>query len=1626
MRNNNLETEVNNMEVKGVDNMNKTIVNNKEVKVMNGGIEMNNVKVLVKEVVEGLGVKHITKVLRDEKVIPVVLAKVNVEDTDEVVRVIKKTVAAFNKGIEIEAIKETKEDIKADIMDDVYREMNIDIYEGMSPVLRKMRTNGKIRKQVETIITISEILKNKKVNELTEKEFGYLMANMVEGEQKNKIAAEYITIHRTKSFIKQGALEGFTKAIKVYLKNRIEMDIEKSKYDGSEKLIKRVMVEPSQESELIRTLNTYEGVMADEIMTLEGTCIDEICSISLSSNLGNNKTLMKEVFARIIGNHRSGEKVYVLFLESGLSMVEFATEETIIEMVKQEKNIKYAIEYSFLGITPSGLRTRAITLAAINRINKEGEVTNVDRRIEILNKASNGAFIENFMYTLENGKLEFKHFNSSVKLFKAMSRIMMVATPSKRIGQVKSYIVLDNLAAGACFDKNNYFEPLTMTNPVTSEDDLNKPEVIAEIASLKANGKDPIFCYNTKDGTCFISSDFIQEELKKNNVPTSTRELLGVCLQARGGGLKNSSQIMSKKNISTLLMVLLERGAKISRIVINGEDKDINTLTDEDIITYSKDLDGLFDENCMKLVKHDTVFDLVCLKKAHQSNTGLNMVINIMMLMQNDEKAIKVIEQKVKKTIMRKFDEAGVYIELADNGNIKNVSIDNEKFIRYNNDTQTANWMFKSAPKQILACLPGIVKSILTNIVTSTANMLNILKAEVDAEYCVIQADIAPLFGVRMLDDNECYCKSFEEEEIKAVSAARHPISGLKSISTFSVISASELINRIQKMNVSNLTKKFLEEYVIDMDSFVLIPACHFLMEKHDGMDFDIDSMQFFKDPDVVDIMKDIADFGIIIDRSKDENDPIDGDISHNESNQSKNISQFKNGNISKITRENNNVVSFASNDFGLDTNIFGIENSCIGNIDMKELEEDRTSNLIKNDDGSYTITFENTANLVLDYFLSPIAPVGFISTGFYNNALLLLVLKSKKTPLAIKENISYVFRKYYQCEELKEYISPITSDKSYKTYKLRNGKERTQVNLCKRTCEEVILRYVESFGSIEETIAFLEDCCFCNRYPGETSIDAAKNKYQIIDMFNHKDVIKALGSDKNMITTTIENEEVNNKLFLDNISILNSMIKGKYTNNNFFNLHLINNVVKAEDYFVINDKLTKDEINDKLAKDEVPVVKDILGTIRERMVAYANMAIVMISKELEIKIMSKESDVIRQAIKGTNYDLIANDYRFNTEKVFGFMMNMFINISSSLESINEFEDNDKYITAKKYMKEEAMTILKNYADISFMSSSVPLTKEQIGCAVLSYSISKFEEEVLANNKCRTLNSNLIKIFEEEVLAFFNSVDVNIIAAERIKYATDGTKIAKLKDLVGQTVTASNGKGTNDEENIFFTFDNKKASFENGEIITDSNGAFFCSVNRNFIKSNHEKGIYLPIRSLELLDGQLSYDHSNGFAFVKEELDAFGNKQSNILYGIGKDGSVTKICTLLLNYYLSSLMEKLDLSTATIKLFKSGTGYALYLNCNDLFSIAEEEASSLNTNDNVSDLFGMNIAMPEDSVQSPIENNVTDIQKNITTPSIAMPVVEKEAAISSDSSFSTPSFDFGGESYSDYDEPSWF
>ena len=92
-----------------------------------------------------------------------------------------------------------------------------------------------------------------------------------------------------------------------------------------------------------------------------------------------------------------------------------------------------------------------------------------------------------------------------------------------------------------------------------------------------------------------------------------------------------------------------------------------------------------------------------------------------------------------------------------------------------------------------------------------------------------------------------------------------------------------------------------------------------------------------------------------------------------------------------------------------------------------------------------------------------------------------------------------------------------------------------------------------------------------------------------------------------------------------------------------------------------------------------------------------------------------------------------------------------------------------------------------------------------------------------------------------------------------------------------------------------------------------------------------------------------------------------------------------------------------------------------------ILSIAEEEASSLNTNDNVSDLFGMNIAMPEDSVQAPIENNVTDIQNNITTPSITMPGIEKEAAISSESSsFSTPSFDFGGESYSDYDEPAWF
>lgn len=1597
--NNNNNTKVNNENMKGGVNMNNTLVN--------GGLNMEELVMMVEMIAEGR--KHISKVERDEMVIPTILKELKDSNSKETVGLIKKAVASYNKG---EKVMDTKESIKEEIMENVYEEINYDVYGTMSKKVRTLVESAQdkeIRKIATNAIKVANILATKDADKLTMKEFNFLMANLSDPKIKAEVIANFMKVSKMKSYVKQLALDTYAKEMNVVLKNRIEIDTHTNKF-GSDEYTKRVMLEPSQESELLRACDTFEGTMADEAMTLDGTCVNDICSISMGTSLRNNKSALIGLFLRLIGKHQDNERVFILFKKSGLSKVFFVPRKEVEIQVSEGE---YVLEYQLLGITPSGLRTGSITLASVGKyVYGTNKWENIDKRVKLLDDASNNAFSMNFVTkTNEDGTVEFAKYSTLVKLFKAVTRVMMVATPSKKIGEVKNYFVLDNIAAGAGFDKNNYFRPVFLKNAISCEKDLNKPEVKAEIEELKAKGIDFIPCFNTKDGTCLVAMEMILEFLESMGVPSSSRDLLGLCFQARGGGNKNSSQVMNRKNIAVFLLALIERGATISRIVIDGKDVDPSTLTKEQLMELASNLDGVFDENCMKLVKHDEVFDLVCLKKAHQSDTGLNMVINFMMLLQNESKAIELLESRTRKSIMDKFEQLGVYIKLSEDGSsIESVDIDPEKFVRYNNDSQTANWLFKLQPKEILAYFPGIVKSILGNIVTSTGNMLNILKTNVPADYSVIQADMAPIFGLRLLDDGECYCPKFVQEEVEKVSAARHPISGHKAVTTFKVVEESELLERIQRMDTTPLVKKFLTEYILTMDGFVLIPADHYLMEKHDGADFDIDSMQFFKDELVVSIMEEINDFGTIVDRTKDENDSLEGDISHNESQNSIIISRFLTGELEKISRATirkntktpGKKAAFA---FGSKINV--------GKTDMYSEAQSRKSQTIKNADGTYTMDFENTAKLILDYFLNPVAPVGFISTGFYNNALLLLALKSDFTPQSVKEKIAFVIRNRFKVEGLNNYISPVYTDSSFKTYKLRNGKTRTQVTLCKRMCEEVMFRYQESHGTIEETIMFLEDACICNRYPGETSIDAAKNMYQVVDMFNMKDIIKANGSDKNMVTKQEDDEDLANTLFSENVTMLNDMIEGEYTQDNFFSLKLLkNDINKGEkEKFYITEDMTDNELKQNLSNDMVPVIEDSLGRIRKELVEYANLAIVLVAKELEILIKSDESHKLRAQLKLKHDDVLTDSNKtnggkstkFKTISVIRSVMGMYIGITESLseiESVNVLsKDKETEITSKKYLKTAAMQICRNYADLSFMSSETPLTEEEIGLTVAYYGVTKFEED---EKKCSTVNTNIVKMFEKELISFLKSEGLNIVAAEKILYAFNNEgKIVKLDNIAGQNVCANKGHGVTDE-NINVVFENKKAAFTNGEIIKDENGHFFASIERKCIESDYSRGVYVPV-AINSLNPYVTNYKFNEYKFYKEtEADIqTGKVEYNVVKGITDIGEEIDVCKLWVNVFVAGVLDNIDFSKSKITFFASEKSIVMYIKNANIFEVAAEQAETIKTTNNaINKVLFNNVKMPitKEAAESTTTPIVNTLFEGIKMPTDSI----KEVAISKD------------------------
>ena len=242
---------------------------------------------------------------------------------------------------------------------------------------------------------------------------------------------------------------------------------------------------------------------------------------------------------------------------------------------------------------------------------------------------------------------------------------------------------------------------------------------------------------------------------------------------------------------------------------------------------------------------------------------NLSMVTAMAMLVANEAKASKLLLNKSIAGISKKFKQLGIKFEYAD-GNVNGVELDTEGLKALNNEGQFMSYLLKCDPAKTIAMFPGVVRSEFANIIKGIAKTIS--KAEIELEestYTVVQADKGVIFGTQILAEDEMFCATLEAG--KEVAITRHPISALTAVTILKTVGLEEIIERILATNLSIDKKMFLINYYGRANQWCIIPASHRLMEKHDGMDFDIDAVQIIADQDVVEILKEIEDRGSVI-----------------------------------------------------------------------------------------------------------------------------------------------------------------------------------------------------------------------------------------------------------------------------------------------------------------------------------------------------------------------------------------------------------------------------------------------------------------------------------------------------------------------------------------------------------------------------------------------------------------------------------------------------------------------------------------------------------------------------------------------------------------------------------------
>ena len=1276
-------------------------------------------------------------------------------------------------------------------------------------------------------------LNNKEVVNMNRVNFEEL--NKMELIERQAVLSKIATVAGTQNKLGFNIIKKESKAIKTINVIRTEFGVKW--VNKQAEVYADTFVQPSQESCLIRACEIKTGKLADKVMVADGLYVDEIMTVSFAKSILGKSKAVKKLFNRVMDQMFANPNNPFATTKTGL-LIKFNTTTgvvTKVDTIGALSDDEVVVEYEFMGITPSGLRSASVICAATKKHSNKGSV-NVDRRTTLLEKAMDGAFSCNFL----NANGSFKTLNNLEKLFKDSTRITQCAPGSLEIMDVENYVVAKNIAANAKF------------NGVAAD--------------------------SVTDGNVRISTESLMDKYYRvNNIPVSFSQVNGTCAQYRGASLKCSGTATKRRDVAMLSKMAIAQD-NIAFIVVDGvryTKDEFLALSFEDREAFFNKIEMLGDMNAFKLEAFNAVFTLVKLKEAYASQSESNMVVNMAMLQVAPEEAKAFLVKRAKEQLCRKFAKLGVSFELNAEGMPIPTEFKLEASKEFNNASQFIDYIFNCDRAKVAAMLPGVLRSIVSNEVKGIRRIVNELKVDLDSKYMVVQSDMAALFGQTILAENEIFCKDFTVAE---VSAVRHPISSIFAVTTFNVVSLEEVLHRIDRLPVGADTKNAIADFYIYAKGYVVLPASEYLMEKHDGMDWDIDAMQIILDQEAVAILRRLPNIGSKISKANDwmRKTTLNGEAHIKEKN-------FVRPEIEKTApaKVENNTVSSVAAAFNNAKNVT-----------------------------NYNYDFTNVGKYVArDFFSSDVANVGEIATAFYNNVCILNALRSTTVDEVVKAAIVKEFNDYYKCSAKIAYKSVIVKNEEA---------DKTTYDSNKMDCCEAIFRFAESNGTQAELEEFLMDCIYLNRFLAETSIDAAKNRFFVMNMFNHAKFVRALGSDKNMTIVVTNNKEDANAIYAERFSALG--LEGTDMNsNNFFNIEMLTAEIKGVDLSELeaarHEAAVQASLTGKEPQDVALAVIDPLAAIRKELTVFANDLIVLYTKLAENEVTSLEGQAIREYVINAAEQL---ENRHEIRACLYAINNAYATITTCARDAETFEDK----AAKDYMNTVAVQACRNMATLGL-------------AGVDAYSIGLCTVALMSEIKTTevsTINPALLKVLEREIVEFLSVMGVeNVgIIGETLMYAKNNGRLVKLADYVGTEVVVKDGKAYLEDGTIIVAKD-KKANIEG--VITETEYGFAVVGERKYTEDNLSVGAYFNFDSRDLsIVGNtncrgkfipVSYNFCPQYTVNNK-------KHFNVVVAYNAEGQYKVVGKMTANSNMSAVLESMELTVDNFKVFTNEKGRSVF------------------------------------------------------------------------------------------------